>query len=56
MKPVLLALITLQDEPPDDCKRWSKSDKKFIRVRRPNMGSKHNECMGGIDLRTNELK
>lgn len=47
MKPVLLASTTLQEQPSDECKRWSKSDK---RVRRPYMVSKYNECMGGIDL------
>ncbi|VEN56028.1 unnamed protein product, partial [Callosobruchus maculatus] len=50
MKPVLLASTNLQEEPVDECKRWSKQQKKFIKVRRPDMVAKYNESMGGIDL------
>ncbi|KAJ8939889.1 hypothetical protein NQ318_023229 [Aromia moschata] len=50
LKPVLLASTNLQEHPVGECKRWSKQDKKFIQVRRPDMVTKYNESMGGIDL------
>lgn len=50
MKSVILASTSLQIEPQDECKRWSKKDSKFVQVSRPNVVRKYNECMGGIDL------
>ncbi|KYB24743.1 hypothetical protein TcasGA2_TC031786 [Tribolium castaneum] len=50
MKPVLLASTGQGSQPYDECKRWSKKEAKYIQVPRPNIVSKYNECMGGIDL------
>lgn len=50
LKPVLLASTNLQEHPVNECRRWSKQDKSFILVKRPNMVAKYNESMGGIDL------
>lgn len=50
MKSVLIASTALQVEPQDECKRWSKKDTKYINIPRPNIVSKYNSCMGGIDL------
>ncbi|XP_064214102.1 uncharacterized protein LOC135266773 [Tribolium castaneum] len=50
MKPVLLASTGQGSQPYDECKKWSKKEAKYIQVPRPNIVSKYNECMGGIDL------
>ena len=50
MKSVLLASSSLQIEPLDECRRWSKKDSKYVQVPRPYIVNKYNECMGGIDL------
>ena len=36
--------------PEDECRRWSKKDKKFISVRRPAVVRLYNKSMGGVDL------
>lgn len=50
MKNVLLTSTGLQVEPQDECKRWSKKESKYIIIPRPNIVTKYNSCMGGIDL------
>lgn len=49
-KPILLASTALGEQPSDTCKRWSKKDKKYIQVSRPNIVKSYNDSMGGIDL------
>lgn len=48
-KPVVLASTILQDDPTDVCKWWSKIQKKYLEVRRPNI-VEYNESTGRIDL------
>ncbi|KAK9701759.1 Transposase IS4 [Popillia japonica] len=50
MKPIIVASTALQIDPQDQCNRWSKKESKYIRVSRPKIVAKYNQCMGGIDL------
>lgn len=47
---MLLASTNLQEEPTNQCKRWSKTEKKFKQVKRPNMMLKYNDSMGDIEM------
>ena len=49
-KPVVLASNHEGIHPEDECKRWSKKDRKFISVSRPAVVRLYNKSMGGVDL------
>ncbi|KAF0299728.1 PiggyBac transposable element-derived protein 3 [Amphibalanus amphitrite] len=49
-KPVILASNHEGIYPEDECRRWSKRDRKFIAVSRPAVVRLYNRSMGGVDL------
>ena len=49
-KPVSVASTTFGKLPVDTVKRYSKKEKKYIEVERPNVVAKYNKNMGGVDL------
>ncbi|XP_043217168.1 piggyBac transposable element-derived protein 3-like [Amphibalanus amphitrite] len=49
-KPVILASNHEGIHPEDECRRWSKRDRKFIAVSRPAVVRLYNRSMGGVDL------
>lgn len=49
-KPVVLASNHEGIRPEDECQRWSKKDRKYIKVRRPAVVRCYNDSMGGVDL------
>jgi hypothetical protein len=49
-KCVTLISSYLGEEPRDKCRRWSKTEKKFLEVDRPHIVQEYNRFMGGIDL------
>lgn len=49
-KPVVLCSSVHGSNPTDVCKRWSKIEKAYVNVVRPNVIKKYNAAMGGVDL------
>lgn len=49
-KPVLLLSTCYCDQNHDECERWSKKDKRYEKVRRPEVIKAYNQNMGGVDL------
>ncbi|KAL3978619.1 hypothetical protein ACER0C_019681 [Sarotherodon galilaeus] len=49
-KSVTLISSYCATEPQDTVRRWSKSDKAFVEVKRPHIVKEYNTFMGGIDL------
>lgn len=49
-KPVLMLSAVHAKEPEDTCQRWSKKDKCYLTIRRPNIVQEYNAKMGGVDL------
>lgn len=49
-KPVLMLSAVHSKEPEDTCQRWSKKDKCYITMRRPNIVQEYNAKMGWVDL------
>lgn len=49
-KPVILASTIHDANPTDVCKRWSKKEKAYINVVRPNVIKTYNSAMGGVDM------
>ncbi|XP_049882268.1 piggyBac transposable element-derived protein 3-like [Pectinophora gossypiella] len=49
-KPVLMMSTCYCDQNHDECERWSKKDKRYERVRRPEVIKTYNQNMGGVDL------
>ncbi|XP_054896863.1 piggyBac transposable element-derived protein 4-like [Poeciliopsis prolifica] len=50
IKPVLMLSAVHAKEPEDTCQRWSKKDKCYLIIRRPNIVQEYNAKMGGVDL------
>ena len=50
LKPILLVSNVFSCEPLSVCRRWSKLEKKYIEIPRPNAIGEYNKNMGGIDL------
>ena len=50
LKPILLASNTVDSNPIETCRRWSKLQKKYVIIPRPRMVGDYNTNMGGIDL------
>lgn len=49
-KPVLMMSTCYCNQDHDECERWSKKNKAYERVRRPDVIKNYNEKMGGVDL------
>ena len=49
-KPVLMMSTCHYDKNHDECERWSKKDKRYEKVRRPEVIKTYNQNMGGVDL------
>ncbi|KAH6945721.1 hypothetical protein HPB50_009704 [Hyalomma asiaticum] len=49
-KPILLASTHVGMEPVDECKRFSKKERKKVPVKRPAVVAEYNAHMGGVDL------
>ncbi|CAG4974391.1 unnamed protein product [Colias eurytheme] len=49
-KPVVMLSTRLSNTHADECERWSKKNKVYERVRRPEVIKEYNENMGGVDL------
>lgn len=49
-KPVVLLSTHLSDRLTDECERWSKKNKVYEKVTRPEVIKQYNENMGGVDL------
>ncbi|CAH1965230.1 unnamed protein product [Acanthoscelides obtectus] len=49
-RPVQMASSKCGSEPLGECKRWSKSDNKYIQIPQPNVIKEYNAFMGGVDL------
>ena len=48
-KAVLVMSTCYCDQNYDVCERWSKKDKRYVRVKRPDVTKKYNANMGGVD-------
>ncbi|ENN81371.1 hypothetical protein YQE_02226, partial [Dendroctonus ponderosae] len=49
-KPVNLASSCMGVEPEGSCRRWSKSERKYIDIKQPAIVKNYNAFMGGVDL------
>lgn len=49
-KPVLMMSSCFSNDKSDECERWSKKDKRYEKVRRPEVIKIYNQNMGGVDL------
>lgn len=49
-KPVVLASSSEGKMPVGQCKRWSKRDRQYININRPQIVARYKENMGGVDL------
>lgn len=49
-RPVHLASSIFEAQPEKECKRWSKTDQKYIEIKQPDLIKKYNSYMGGVDL------
>lgn len=49
-KPIVLASTHVGMGPVDDCRRFSKQERKKVAVKRPAVVAEYNTCMGGVDL------
>ncbi|GBP69401.1 PiggyBac transposable element-derived protein 4 [Eumeta japonica] len=49
-KPVLMMSSCYCDDNHDECKRWSKKERRYETVRRPEVIKMYNQNIGGVDL------
>lgn len=49
-RPIFIASSQTDAYPEGTCKRWSKSQKKYIEIKRPALVEQYNKNMGGVDL------
>ena len=49
-KPIIMASSIHGEEPRDECRRWSKTEKEHKQISRPAVIREYNEKMGGVDL------
>lgn len=49
-KPVIMLSSIYADNNTDECRRWSKKDKEYVMVKRPEVIKEYNSKMGGVDM------
>ena len=49
-KPIVMLSAIHAKNPEDECRRWSKKEKKYVMVKRPEVVRVYNSKMGGVDL------
>lgn len=49
IRPVVAASTILQKDPVTSCTRWCRKTKQYIEVERPDIITKYNAYMGGVD-------